>query len=252
MAVSPPGSSTAPEAEVPWGVADGATSVLLAFTVYIFGSVLVGLAASVLHLHMGLGVGAASYQFLALGTAISVAILIVGKHHIAMNRVGFRFPGVRTLVFAAAAVFPILLAIALIAWLFQMFLPGYHLQGNARELLQGTSPNIGPLAGIGVILFSAVEAPIVEETLFRGVLFQGLRAYYSERMSHHLAVFVAAAISGLVFGIAHFEVHTLPILVVLGIALAYVFQYSRSVYASALVHAIINFNATVNTFHIHV
>jgi membrane protease YdiL (CAAX protease family) len=57
-------------------------------------------------------------------------------------------------------------------------------------------------------------------------------------------------VSGVLFGAAHFELYALPILAFLGFALAYVFQYGRSIYASALVHGIINFLSTVTILHI--
>jgi membrane protease YdiL (CAAX protease family) len=90
---------------------------------------------------------------------------------------------------------------------------------------------------------------LVEETLFRGIIFQGIARFSSRWLNEHLSIFVGAVVSGVIFGLAHFEPHTLPILVFLGVALAYVFYYSRSIYSSMLVHGSVNAIAAISVFH---
>jgi membrane protease YdiL (CAAX protease family) len=190
------------------------------------------------------------YQWLVLGVAASVFLLIVLRFHAGGSVIGFRFPGWGTLGTAAAAVLPVLLAVQLIALFFDTFIPGYHLHGNAQELIQGKQPHLNLLGDVLVLAWVAIEVPLAEETLFRGILFQGLRETLARWIPYQWAVFVGALVSGVLFGLAHGEMYALPILAFLGFALAYVFQYSRSLYASATVHGIINFLSTVTILHI--
>jgi membrane protease YdiL (CAAX protease family) len=224
------------------GIAVGA--VLLAFVVYFVGAVIVEViwqqAAPGRLQSEGLDVGIFSYQFLTLGTAIAAVTLILQRYRVGPDVLGYRFPGWQALGAAALTVIPVFLGVALIYSAFSTFLPGYHLHGNAQELLQGTTGHLTVGEKLGLFVFAAIEAPITEETLFRGILFQGLRQQFTRWMSYHSSVAVAAVMSGFVFGLLHFEPHTLPILWFLGIVLAYIFQYSRSIYASMTVHAIVN------------
>lgn len=192
-----------------------------------------------------LGIG--SYQFLVLGTAGCAAWLLT-RFRLQLPALGFRFPGWQTLVRSALVVPLASLGITVLYLLFNTFLPGYHLQGNSQELVQGGSTHIGLASKALVFVWAAIEAPIAEETLFRGIVYQGLRTYFSRRLPYGWAVFAGAMISGLAFGLAHFQIHTLPILVFLGVVLAYVFQLTRSLYASALVHGIFNAIAVVALF----
>jgi membrane protease YdiL (CAAX protease family) len=85
-----------------------------------------------------------------------------------------------------------------------------------------------------------VLVPLTEETLFRGIVFGGLARFFAGLIPENAAVFVAAVVSGAIFGLAHLEPHTFPILMFLGICLAYIYYYGRSVFASALVHGLFN------------
>ena len=97
--------------------------------------------------------------------------------------------------------------------------------------------------------WASIEAPLVEETLFRGIIYQGLRNYFARWLTVRGSIAAAALVSGIAFGLAHFEPRTLPILAFVGVVLALVFQYARSLYASVLVHGIFNFLAVYSVFH---
>jgi membrane protease YdiL (CAAX protease family) len=229
---------------VPWGAGAGVGAVLLAFFVYFVGAVIVEVvwqqAAPGKLQTEGLDVGIFSYQFLTLGTAIGAVTLILHRYRLGPEALGYRFPGWRALAASAFMVIPVFVGVALIYSAFSSLLPGYHLHGNAQELLQGTTGHLTGLEKLGLFVFAAIEAPITEETLFRGILYQGLRQFLLRWVPYRGAVAVGAIGSGLVFGLLHFEPHTLPILWFLGIVLAYIFQYARSIYASMTVHAIVN------------
>jgi uncharacterized protein len=96
---------------------------------------------------------------------------------------------------------------------------------------QGRLSRLGALA---MLLLVGVAIPVVEEMLFRGVLY----AWMSEQMP-----WVAAAVlSSLVFGVAHFESGK-PVVAacaVSGLSLAASFHYSHSLFAPILIHAVNN------------
>ena len=235
---------------VPWGIGTAFGALALAFVIYILGDTILAIAASALGLYTRDPVifSIVAYQFLALGVAVCVVWLVVHRSGASLEAVGFRFPGVPVLIQALLALVPIFLGVALISAAFSTFLPGFHLQGNVKqELPVGTHVNV--IRAILILIWASVEAPLVEETLFRGIMFQGITRFASHRLERHLSVFVGALVSGVIFGLVHFEVHTLPILAFLGIALAYIFFYSRSIYGSMLVHGAVNAIAAISVFH---
>lgn len=231
----------------PWGLPEALGALALTLFVQIAGvNILAALGTNVLNPSMAVSI--LLYQFLVLGVLVS-AILILARFHVGPEALGYRFPGWDTFLKAAAAVLPIYLGVLLLYALFTTLLPGYHLRGNARDLFQGLPKHPGLGREIVVFLWSAVEAPLTEETLFRGILFQGLRHFLARWMPYQYAVFTGAVLSGTIFGLAHPEPHTWPILIFLGIVLAYVFQFGRSIFASGVVHAIINALATLQWFY---
>jgi membrane protease YdiL (CAAX protease family) len=235
---------------VPWRLGTSVSALLITFVSAVFGLSIVTAVSGDLFKHQQLTLNIVLYQWLVFGVVVSVFLLIVLRFHVGGSVLGYRFPGWGTLGTAAAAVLPVLLAVQLIGLFFNTFIPGYHLHGNAQELVQGEQPHLNLLGDVLVLAWVAVEVPLAEETLFRGILFQGLRETLVRWIPYHWAVFVGAVVSGLLFGLAHGEMYALPILAFLGIALAYVFQYSRSIFASAIVHGIINFLSTVTILHI--
>lgn len=93
--------------------------------------------------------------------------------------------------------------------------------------------------GLSALLVSAcIVAPFSEELLYRGILFQGL--------SNRLGTLAAAALSALMFTVVHFYGLYGTISVgVLGIALALVYQATRSLKAVIVFHAIYNLTVTL-------
>jgi membrane protease YdiL (CAAX protease family) len=90
------------------------------------------------------------------------------------------------------------------------------------------------------LIGTAVVAPLVEELLFRGVVFGWMRG----RMPIALAVVGSAA----VFALAHIlylQWTLLPPLFGVGCVLALVYHYSRSLWPGIVIHASINTVATV-------
>jgi membrane protease YdiL (CAAX protease family) len=85
-------------------------------------------------------------------------------------------------------------------------------------------------------LIAVVAAPIVEESVFRGLVFNALLRY--------TPVWLAATISGILFGLTHYSPNTSPsaliTLACTGVVLAYVYYTSGSLTAAMVTHGLFN------------
>ncbi len=84
------------------------------------------------------------------------------------------------------------------------------------------------LVALGVI----IVAPFAEELLFRGLVLR----VFARNMSASLAI----VLSGILFGISHFNLTILPVVSALGVIFGFVFYATRSLYAQITVHALFN------------
>ena len=249
MAEAPGVPTVAEPTAVRWGIPSAIGALILTFTCAVIGqAVLLGVGGHAFE-RQHIAWSILAYQFLAIGVLLSVILMVLLPYRARLQTLGFRFPGWSALALAAASVIVILFVVSGLVWFFNTFLPGYHIHGNARELLPGKHQHMPVLEQVGLVLWAAVEAPLVEETLFRGVVHQGIRHFFSRWLPRWAAVFIAAVLSGFLFGLAHGQIHTLPILVLLGIILAYIFEATKSLYASIVVHGLINALAVVNLLH---
>ena len=101
------------------------------------------------------------------------------------------------------------------------------------ELLQ--KPTL--LLLIANIFLIAVVAPIIEETLFRGLLFNGIRTY--------CGIWTAIIISAAIFSGLHFEWLGFIPRFALGIGLGYLYVKSGSIYPSIGLHSLNNLIAVL-------
>ena len=119
--------------------------------------------------------------------------------------------------------------------------------GRLADLLDQDLPTVqedfrqlagNPRAVPFLILGAGLFAPIAEEVLYRGMMFAALRK--------RLPVWPAAGISGLIFGVTHFESsldgYLLVLLVVtpLGMFLAFLYEWRRTLLVPILAHAVFN------------
>ncbi|WP_240985475.1 CPBP family intramembrane glutamic endopeptidase [Acididesulfobacillus acetoxydans] len=87
------------------------------------------------------------------------------------------------------------------------------------------------------VLLAAVLAPMIEETLFRGIIFSSLKSYFGPGTA---AVLSAALFSGL-----HLQLVGFIPRFVLGLMLAYLYSKNRSLYPSMVFHSLNNLVATL-------
>ena len=83
------------------------------------------------------------------------------------------------------------------------------------------------------VLILCIIAPVFEELLFRGVMFRRLRDYVS---------FLPAALcSAAIFGLVHFDIVTGISAFVIGVIMAWLYEYTGSIFSSMLFHFGFNF-----------
>ena len=111
--------------------------------------------------------------------------------------------------------------------LLMQFMPDFMIQSyeDTGEILNNAS--------IGIqVLSTVVIAPIVEELIFRGLVFSKIR-----RISN---VKIAAVLSALLFGIYHGNWIQAPYAFLMGLAAAYVYEKYKNILAPILLHASAN------------
>lgn len=111
--------------------------------------------------------------------------------------------------------------------------------GEEDELPEQLGAKGSLAAGIAVGLAVTIFAPIGEEFLLRGIVYPGLRDTFARVAPAWVAIAIAALIDGLIFGALHIggsKAIFLPILASFGIILCLLYQVTRSLYASILLH----------------
>ncbi|MGH2447618.1 MAG: lysostaphin resistance A-like protein [Chloroflexota bacterium] len=234
---------------VPWGLGTVGGSVLISgFVGLVVAAAVLGAFRAFFNHHV-LAADLISYQFLVAGVLLSAVLLILVRYEQGGSELGYRLPNAGKAI--GAALLGLLIAIIGIVVIYNVFdalLPQFNLHGNAKQLFTGLPKHPAAIKEVVLGLWVSVEAPIAEETLFRGIIFQGVRRFFDDWLPYQVSVLLGAIVSGTIFGLAHGELHTLPILIFLGIVLAYVFQISRSIFASMLLHGLFNFVAFSGTF----
>ena len=104
------------------------------------------------------------------------------------------------------------------------------IQEQTQHLPPGAldDPFMGPLVGLFIVL----AAPLGEELIFRGLIFGWLR--------RHFALWPAAAISAITFAAIHGIPVVMPPVLILGLAFAWLYEKTGSIWPGIVVHAFHN------------
>ncbi len=95
-----------------------------------------------------------------------------------------------------------------------------------------TSPPSDPKLILGLFLLTSIFSPVMEETFFRGFIFNALR--------HYTAPAVAVVISAAIFAVGHAEPTEFFPLLATGAILAAVYERTRSLTIVVLGHGLVN------------
>lgn len=113
---------------------------------------------------------------------------------------------------------------------------GERVHQAAVEMIFEAKQN-NPKLLIGLAFLACVVAPICEEIVFRG--------YFYAVMKRLSCRFFAAIITGIIFGLVHCSMWSLAPLIVVGIILAIVYEFSGSIWAPIICHSLFNTMSTV-------
>lgn len=97
--------------------------------------------------------------------------------------------------------------------------------------------HVTPLTFLLNVLLAGVMAPMIEETLFRGIVFGGLKSYFGK--------WTAAVLSAVLFSGLHFQLIGFFPRFVLGIILVHLYDKYKSLYPAMVFHAVNNIVAAV-------
>ena len=93
---------------------------------------------------------------------------------------------------------------------------------------------------LGVVMAACIAAPIVEETMFRGVLYRHLRELHADK-KRFLSVVVSSVLNGLIFAAIHPQgVMAIPLLTMLAVGFSFTREWRNSLVSSITMHAINN------------
>ena len=109
----------------------------------------------------------------------------------------------------------------------------FNLQAAGQDLVKWLQPGTYPLhVRLLLIAFALFEAPLVEEPLFRGIVFRGL--------AKSMPIWAAMAASGFLFALIHVNAATFVPLWFLGVAFAWLYWKTNSILAPMTAHFLFN------------
>lgn len=149
-------------------------------------------------------------------------------------KLAFETLGYRGFRVERALIWIVLLVLAILAInnLYQYIINVLHLplQTNDQVLLEHSKQE--PLTTYATLLVAVFVAPFCEETYFRSFVFMGfLRA---------MPLIWAIILSALVFGVAHADPGSFAVLVIIGLALAFLRWRTSSIWPGMVLHALNN------------
>ena len=119
-------------------------------------------------------------------------------------------------------------------------MPGHPIQ----KMLSGGDM----MTWVTIVIAACVAAPIVEETMFRGVLYRHLRGL-SMKYGKPLSIIVSALLNGFIFASLHPQgILVVPLLTTLAIGFSFVREWRDSLWTSILMHAFNNSMVTMLMF----
>lgn len=174
---------------------------------------------------------------LSLGAAALEAVVLIGcvallglrRKGLSWQAVGLRPAPFKWVWVAVAAGILCIFLTGMVALGVQMLLGQAPTNPQLPFLLpQGLTP----LSELAMFLLAGLAIPFAEELFFRGVLYTWLR--------QHFGFWVSALASALIFGAAHGDIAIAAGVAVMGLLQAWVFERSRSLWTTFLMHAINN------------
>jgi uncharacterized protein len=142
--------------------------------------------------------------------------------------------GFRHFRFGNALFWVVVLMIVIFAinTLYSYLITVLHLNVQTNDQLILQQSKVAPLSTYATLFAAVIIAPFCEEVFFRGFVFPGLR--------RGMSVGWAIIISSLLFGVAHADPGSFPVLFVIGLALAFLRWRTQSIWPCMMLHMLNN------------
>lgn len=163
---------------------------------------------------------------------VCTILLLTTAHRVlkfSWKAIGIAKPTTKSMLLVIPAFIGYFLLSALLTFLASRFIPGFNLEQAQDVGFSNLASRTDLLAGF---ISLVILTPIFEETIFRGLLFKGLRRKYS--------FWIAAVASSLLFAVAHMQWNVAIDTFALGLILCYLVEKSGSIVPSILLHALKN------------
>lgn len=179
----------------------------------------------------------AAYVGVGLLTLLGVLSVIRLIRPFRWSSIGLQWPSRSALFSVIPSVFIYIFISASLTVLATKFIPGFNAQQTQDVGFEGLSR---PLEFVAAFLALAVITPIVEEVIFRGMLFKGLRK--------RLPFWVSAIFASVLFAVAHGQWNVAVDTFALSMILCYLVEKHQSIVPTILVHGLKNGLAFVLLF----
>lgn len=170
-------------------------------------------------------------------TLLVVSTLYLATIHLALRRadthwraLGFTRPTLR--IFHLLWQIPVIVMLAAAAQVSVIAMTGTDADEPPTNAIDTLFINTGPLYLALLLVAVVILTPLWEEAIFRGVIGGGVRR-------RHGAV-LAAVVSAVAFAVAHFIPILLAYYLVMGLSLAYLREFHRTLWAPTIMHAVVN------------
>ena len=211
-------ASAAPSYSVPWKFIDNWIGVILL--------VLIDLTIFIITLRSSKAALAQSALIILLELAYLLpVVLIFAWRRISWKAIGFGKFDLNTIGIGCG----LLIGAYVIIILHNLLLFVLKIDTQGEEIVKVFTKLNSP---VWFFIVGAIFAPFVEETFFRGFLFQGFRERYGWK--------VGMVLSSAIFAAAHLDLVALIPTFILGSVLAYVYHRSNSVWPGMLLHFLVN------------
>ena len=149
-------------------------------------------------------------------------------------RLALKSLGFRRFRFGNAMFWVIILMIIIFSvnTLYSYLITVLHLNVQTNDQLLLQESKVAPLTTYATLFAAVIIAPFCEEVFFRGFVFPGLR--------HGMPLGWAIIISSLLFGVAHADPGSFPILFVIGLALAFLRWHTQAIWPCIILHMLNN------------
>lgn len=164
------------------------------------------------------------------------ALVVVTCIQLLQNVIGFRWSSlnlVKPRVKSLAVVLPAVLLYFTVSYLVTLLAALIFSQFNVNQSQDiGFQEPTGALAKVAIFVSLAVLTPFIEEVIFRGLLFSGLRK--------KLPFWAATTLVSGLFALAHAQWNVAVDTFVLSLVLCYLVERTRSIWPAFLLHALKN------------